>query len=351
MIICFFFALVAVNKEGNSIRTLSRSHESVTWLMIILIIITLTVFVGFRHITGYSIDEYAYRNRFVDAARKPFISYVFKKTEILDALQVWLLSHLFGDSQAYLVGCAAVTYFCFIVVFSKNSENFELAILLIFLLNIVNVGFNTMQQVEASAVAFCALPFLKNRKFLKYTAVILVAALIHNSAIILIPFYFIANMKPWSGKFLAVSSAFVFLMIIFDSILPTMLTTFNLQQYEYSVGTTSVKIITVLVAFLPLLFSFLTRSYYDENDNFMSQCVNTTLIYAMIYLIALRNVYVSRFAIFFQPWIIMYYTKAMTYMRKNNLSTIMYYLLVVGYGATEVYFSMTTEYSFVLFSS
>lgn len=350
MLICLVFALIAVNAEGKPLRTVSNPQSATVGFMVFLIVFVLTMFAGFRHVVGSNIDEYAYRRRFVAAAGQPFASYVFSSTEVLDSLQVWLVSHLFKDSQSYLFIVAAVTYVCIFIVLTKYAENFELAVILLFLLNIVFVGFNTMQQVEASAVAFLSLPYLKQRKLIKYLIVILLATLIHTSSIVLVALYFIADMKPWSGKFVAVSAAFVVLMLVFNTIAPTLLNTLNMNEYDATIGTTSVKLITVLVAFLPLIFAFFTRSYYPESDRFMNTCINFTLIYAMIYLVALRNVYVARFAIFFQPWIIMYYTKAMTYLRKNNLSTLTYYLLVVGYGAIEIYFSKPTMYQFVLFS-
>lgn len=337
----------ATTSCSNRNRRLYGSAETSTKVIVFIIFLVFVIFCGFRSISGMVNDEYAYRNRVMSMIGKPLMEQLKKGPEVLDTLANWIIANTLHDSQWIIVWDAFVTYGCFIYCIYKQCDNFELGILLLFLLNIVNVSFNTMQQMEAVAVSMIGIPYLHKRKFFKYIAVVAVAALIHNSAVMLIALYFIANMKPWSAKFIGVAAAFVIMMLVFDTVAPGLFSTLGVFEEYSSTYDSGVKTITVIVAFIPIAFALVFRGYMPDDDNELNCAINMTLIYAMIYLVSTQNVYVARFGMYIQPMLIVFFTKFITVMRKSNLSTLLYYVLVFGYGATMVYFTGATRYSFV----
>lgn len=338
----------AVVLSGSKNGRLGDSDDAGAKVLVVLVFLVFAVVLGFRSISAGVNDEYAYRNRVLSLAGKDFFTAVKGNSEILDTFFCWTAARIFpGESQWGLVFYSAITYAFFIFFIYKYCDNFELGVLLLFLLNIVNVSLNTMQQMEAVAFSTLAIPYVYKRKFIKYAIIIALAALIHTSAIILIAVFFIANMKPWSGKYVGVAFLFVIVMVGFNTVAPQLFSRMEiLGDYESSYGN-GVKIITVIVAFIPVIFAFFMRKYFPEDDADFNCAINMSLVYAMIYLVSTQNVYVARFAMYIQPYLIVLYTKAITHLRRENLSNIVYFGLVVGYGATMVYFTQGTTYKFI----
>lgn len=337
----------AVSLGGNRNRCVNGTDVPAARVLIFLVFLTLIIFSGFRGISALINDEYAYRNRVLSMTDRSLMSALSDGPEKLDNLINWISSRIMpGESQWILFSYSLITYSCFIYIIYKYCDFFELGILLLFLLNIVNVSFNTMQQMTAVAVASLGIPFIFGKKFFKYLIVIIVATLIHNSAIMLIAVYFVANMKPWSGKFIGIASAFVVVMALFNTVAPNFFSSVGmLEEYGDSYGQ-GVRIITVLVAFIPLVFTIFFRSILPQDDDTLNCTINMAMIYAMIYLVSTQNLYVARFAMYLQPYLIILYTRAMSYLKKENYSAITYFVLVVGYGATLIYFTKDSEYHF-----
>ena len=337
----------AVNVGGNHNRKLNGTDNTGAKLLVFLIFAVFVIFAGFRTISGWGIDEYVYRRRVLKMVGTTLMSQLKASREIFDTIPNWIVANTVGDSQGILVWNAFLTYGCFIYCIYKQCDNFELGILLLFLLNIVNTSFNTMQQISAVAVTMFSIPYVYKRKFKKFVAVIVIATLIHSSAIILIALYFIANMKPWSGRFMAVAAAFVIVMTLFRTVAPGLFRALGLFDDYSATYDSGVRGITVVVAFVPLLFSLVFKNYLPKDDSELNCSINMCMIYAMIYLVSTQNVYVARFAMYIQPYLIVFFTKLITELRKDRLSTIAYYALIFGYGATLIYFTRMTSYKFV----
>lgn len=338
----------AVNLSGSKDGRIGSTNETGAKVVVFLAFLILAISFGFRGISAAVNDEYAYRNRVLRMAGVELQTVMKGTSEYIDTIACWLVARFLpGESQWILVYYSAVTYAIFIIFISKYCDNFEFGVLLLFLLNIVNVSMNTMQQMEAVAIATLGIPYIYKRNFIKYAIVIAVAAMVHNSAIILLAIYFIANMKPWSAKFVGIAFAFVIVMVLFNTVAPNLFSRMEiLEEYDDTFGS-GVKTITVIVAFIPVAFAFFMRSYFPEDDDELNCAINMSLIYAMIYLVSTQNKYVARFGMYIQPYLIVLYTRALTHLKKENLSAIIKFGLVAGYGATMVYFVQGIKYKFV----
>lgn len=338
----------AVNLSGSKDGRLGATDETGVKVVVFLIFLIFAITFGFRGIIAAVNDEYAYRNRVLRMVGKELPAVMKGTSEYIDTFACWITAKIFpGESQWILFYYSTVTYAFFIIFIYKYCDNFEFGILLLFLLNIVNVSMNTMQQMEAVAISTLGIPYVYKRNFIKYAIVIAVAAMIHNSAIVLIAIYFIANMKPWSAKFIGVAAAFVLIMVVFNTVAPNLFSRMDiLENYGDSFGS-GVKTITVIVAFIPVAFSYFMRSYFPEDDAEFNCAINMAMIYAMIYLVSTQNKYVARFAMFIQPYLIVLYTKALTHLKKENLSSVVRFGLIAGYGATMIYFVQNIRYKFM----
>src|SRR5690625_5857440 len=78
------------------------------------------------------------------------------------------------------------------------------------------VSMNGIRQVLAAAIAFNAIHFLIKRNWLGYTLIIILASFFHQSALILLPIYFIVRLKEWSKMTAIMLTAAVLIVLGYE---------------------------------------------------------------------------------------------------------------------------------------
>lgn len=76
-----------------------------------------------------------------------------------------------------------------------NSENPPLSLFILFCFCIPFQIFNQFRQMLALSITFFSLTFVKKRKFFPFLITILIAGMIHTSAFVILPIYFLFNLK------------------------------------------------------------------------------------------------------------------------------------------------------------
>lgn len=161
--------------------------------------------------------------------------------------------------------------FCFFIYKAIYSQSINPAFS-IFLL--VTSGFyfysmNAVRQCIAVAIFFYAVPYIENKKFIKYLFWILLASTIHLVALIFIPVYFIGNLKLSLLKtviFLGISAAvlplvqkFIYYIISFT----------KYSSYINSVyDTTERGYVMPLINFTIILFAYYYLHVREKDDGF-----------------------------------------------------------------------------------
>ncbi len=111
--------------------------------------------------------------------------------------------------------------------------------MIIFLINpyIFLMSLSAFRQTLAIVVFLGAVQFARQRRIIPYVLLILMATLLHTTAIILLPVYFLANDKKVSKSFVVVFiGIMLFLLIdnsIFSYIMESILDFFNNKNYDY----------------------------------------------------------------------------------------------------------------------
>jgi hypothetical protein len=108
-----------------------------------------------------------------------------------------LLLFFTPNYQALFIATSFLIYGLTFYYYWKFSPNICLSILIFLLLGQYYSSMNFVRQSMAVAITLFAVPFLQKRRLAAYLLIILLAALFHKSALIMIPFYFI-NLIPVS---------------------------------------------------------------------------------------------------------------------------------------------------------
>lgn len=243
MLSCYFASRYQANIQN--IRAYKKIFQR--YLYYFLILFPTTFISGFR--SGIGIDYKAYLFMYNNVG----FSSIFRSSEPLYEFITYATKFIFqGQSWGIFLVTSLLTLF----IILKGAEFFHKEASIAFVLFIYYMvyyieGFNIIRQMLALALIFYSFRYLLNRNLIKFIITIIIAALIHNSAIIalvfyLIPYKFTKKSALWTTFFYGT----LFLIpLLFDPIfklmsnLPIFSTYFN--RYEL-VGQRNVDI-TILI--------------------------------------------------------------------------------------------------------
>lgn len=90
---------------------------------------------------------------------------------------------------------ALIVVYCYLTIIKRYSVNYWFSVFLFVTLGYYTFFFNGLRQGIAMAIFTIALPFLLEKKILLYLIMCFIASLFHISALFMIPFYFIVNLR------------------------------------------------------------------------------------------------------------------------------------------------------------
>lgn len=157
----------------------------------------------------------------------------------------------------FIISAVLISFFTFRAIFNI-SVNVPLSILLYVLGEVYFFSFNGVRQALSIAIFFCAIKYIHSRQLLKYALMILLAASMHFSAILLFSFYWIYNIKITPKK------AFV-IIAVSTALLPLINASFrfviSMTRYAWYIGSVF-DVIDWSIADLIITIPILITGYY-----------------------------------------------------------------------------------------
>lgn len=231
---------------------------------------------------------------------------------------------LFTNNVIYLFAFISfITLFGFYYHFNKYSSNLWLSVLMFVTAGSYYASFNISRLIFAVAIIFIGSKFLYERKFFKFVLIVVLAALFHKSALVMIPFYFILNFRinfrNW--VFIAIGSSIV--MVFFDDILSFLqgLGIYdNYTEYAYGMWGQSLENLVLPLAFL--IFCLLNLKKLDPKNNVHRIWFNSVVFYAFFNILALQIEMVERFGRYFAPYALLLIPYIFSKMKNKHLRVI-----------------------------
>ena len=90
---------------------------------------------------------------------------------------------------------ATIVVYCYLKIIKKYSVNYWFSIFLFVTLGVYTFFLNGLRQGLAMAIFALALPYLLEKRLLAYLIVCFFASLFHTTALFMIPFYFLVNLR------------------------------------------------------------------------------------------------------------------------------------------------------------
>jgi len=254
-----------------------------------------------------------------------------------------MLKSYTDDPQALVFLIALITDLFLVLALYRYSRLFEVAVYLFITSGAFIVSMNGMRQYLAAAILFWATRYLLRNDWKRYMLIVLLAAVFHQSALIMIPIYFLVRRKAWTrSSFLLLAVAILIVLGFnqFQGLLFAALqdTSYGVYQ-DFQEG--GANILRVIFYVIPLVVAYIGRDRLRELNPQIDVFVNMSLIGAALMIIATQNWIFARMAIYFSLYQIVLVSWTILVFRRKDQKLI-YLLLSAVYLAYFFYENVIT---------
>ena len=273
-------------------RNISKEIKNLLFWMCALLLIAVS---GLRYGVGTDYAAYVrnyplYLSQELDFFSQPVLSVVAR-----------ISAFIYDDYATWFFLMAVITIFPVLYIIKRDSISFSLSIILFLFLGCWHYSFNIVKQSAAATILLFGYRYLFDRKLLKWCLVCAVASLLHISAIIMIPIYFLVNPKISKKRIIAILLIGVAVFLLYDQL-------FNLMNFlkqgssitniDSLVGSREVNILRILVNCVPIFVVLILRKGYNFQDKNFGLLFYLSLLNAVLNVCTINSVYLNRFCIY-----------------------------------------------------
>ena len=183
----------------------------------------------------------------------------------------WIVAALGFDFQGFLMIHAAIT------VIYRYSDDAPISFILFISLSFFTFLFGILRQTLAMAVFLMAIPCIKKRQPIRYLLWCLLAFTIHRAALLVVPLYFVYNIKMTKRRYVGLCVALGGLLaaspLLAQYVLAPVLELLGKSRYQLSFSLNNYILLMAAFAFLILIFTSFEDFFEKDLDNsFLCWC-------------------------------------------------------------------------------
>ena len=161
---------------------------------------------------------------------------------------------------------------------------------------------NGLRQCIAAALVFACTPLIIKRKFLPYCILVILISTFHESALALIPIYFVVKEKAWSKKMIKFMIIAMVMIVFYQLVSPFIFKILEYTSYgkysEFSEGGSS--LMRTIVNSVPVVLAYIKREELEEKWQIKDIFVNMSIINLIFVSLGMFNWIFNRFALYTQ---------------------------------------------------
>jgi transmembrane protein EpsG len=325
--IVYFVSLFSRFASRPARSSLSPELVKPNQLMALVVIGTFVLVSGLRNNIG---DTYFYMHSY--AVDTHDLLHILMGKDIGFGFLQMGLKYFSKDPQFLIFTVALLTNVLIVRTFFQYSRMVDLSVYVFITSGLYVVSMNGIRQFLAAALVFAATKYIFTGSWLKYFLVVLVASTIHQSALLLIPIYFIVRRKAWTGGTFLMLGFAIFIAIGYGQFSGAIFSALEGSQYanykEFNEG--GANAVRVVVEAVPIFLAYLGRHKLREMFPKSDYVVNMALLGLVFMVIATQNWIFARFVIYFGlynliliSWVVKLFVK--------QYQRIVYYGIIVCY--------------------
>lgn len=275
--------------------------------------------------------------------------YVKTQDDMGFAILQMILKSYSDDPQILIFTTAFITNLLIIIGFYKYSRLFELSVYVYVTGGLFLVTMNGIRQCLAAAIIFSATKYLIEGNWLRYILAVTFASFFHQSALILIPIYFLVRFRAWTKATIVLLLSASLIVLGFNQFSTVLFSVIQDSQYgvysQFNEG--GANIIRVIVFSIPLIIAFFgrekLREIYPESD----VIVNMAIIGLTFMIISTANWIFARFNIYFELYQIILISWIVKVFREKDQKLVYYVMLLcyLAYFIFESVINLNIKYS------
>ncbi len=298
------------------------SAQGNSWKLFLFAFIVIAIFTCFRHISSPAIDEYAYRNRWNRFYYLSLLEVIKTRNEYIFEGVYWLSTRIFDKDQGGIFLTSFITIFSLLWTLKRDSLDFSYGIVLLLATGLVYSTLNGIQQYFTTAIYFMFYPCLLQQRWKQYIILIIACMLMHQSAIFLTLFYFTPQFKLNNNRNIIIATLGVAILLGFlynyVSFFAMYLKTFETYADIGNMRRHGVRWITILISTAVAFVVIKFKDKIPTQDKVTTNAAKMVLIHAGIMMASSIDTYIARFAIFSEPFIVLFLSRISPYFQNKR---------------------------------
>lgn len=280
LVTCLMCKAVEKSKQVELSPSKEKENRAALWLGIIAYLPTIII-MGLR-------SEIADTDNYVEAFNSINPTGVFdnlaERNPLFTILQNFFKLYISQTADMWLLFITVASVLLMLISMCKYSPMFAISAVVFYGSTEVSYLFNGARQFFAISIMFFAFRFIEEKKLIKYALCCAAAFFIHQTAIIVIPAYFVVRGKFLNFKiiltFLATLAATAFSAMFIDYLNELFISdSVYAHYYDLLVETAGVNIFRVLVAAVPVALCLVYKARIDElEDNSLNISANMSVL-------------------------------------------------------------------------
>lgn len=307
---------------------------------VILISLQLILISGLRDVSVGS-DTVNYKSTFYSAQNMSYFKFLNLSDRDYGYYSFhWLFSNIFNNFQVYLILIAILSMSSIGFFIYKNSDHILMSFL-IFESLFFNFFLTGIRQTLAISILLVSWEFIKKRKFAPFLFIVLLSATFHQSALIFLPFYFIAY-KKISNKYIGIFIILLHMAFIFkNQILHFLQEVGGYAEYqEYAgAGTYNFTLMMILI----FIVAIILRNVALKRNSHMTLYYNALFISLLLIPVTYINPSLMRIVMYFNIFITILIPGIIESFKSKDRVLVYVVSITVLFG---LYVTTLTEYKF-----
>lgn len=332
IILFLYISCTIVRLSENKINyELGNTKPSLVFTLFIIII--LSIVSGLRWGIG---DTSAYINLYEiisegnynmsDSAYEVGFIYFFK-----------VLMLISSDPQ-FMIFITSIIFNTFMILTLRQySSYFEMEIFLFLTTGIYISSMNGIRQWMVISILFYSTRYIIDGKQYRYFIIVALMSLIHTSAIIMIPVYYVVKKEAWSKSTIILILTSLVILLGFSEIVPALFSVLGdsgLGEYSghLNINQGGASIIRVLILFVPVFLSYIYKNDLKKNVNGADVFINMSLLAFITMCMAMYNWIFARIGMYFEVYNLILIPYILRYgMKDIKFKNLVYYCCIVLY--------------------
>lgn len=248
-----------------------------------------------------------------------------------------IIKNFFPHPQFILIFTSAITISLIARTLYKLSVQLSFSIFLFITSGIYISTMNGARQYLVAAVLFSMISLITQGNKRKYFIAVLFLSTVHNSALVMIPIYFVVRQKAWSKKIIILIIAFLIAFISFDYLFNIFSSILRMTQYGYLINTFGIdeysgtSLFRIAVAAVPVILGYLYRKKLSKKMENYNIFINFSILNLIVLIFASYNSIFARLGIYFGLYNLILLPGIFYYCFDKNLRALIMYLAIVCY--------------------